>query len=522
MPGCGLISAYGAESDVWRAVFVDEQGAFRVEFNPVEQGVLRVIDGAATSRITASIERHNSLAKEPLKYYCRIAAGEDWNEEALRAVGEAFPKSDENTPDAAGIPAAYTYLGQFIAHDLSSLGVLDGNQTEVRTSALDLDGLFRAGSTAENRGESWIGGVGVGKLDVGEKSRTGGCDIWSDIARNANGSPRMPDPRNNGNLGVQQIHVAIARFHQTVAQTHRGLDIEDQERITRQHIQALVLGDYFEKVIDDRVRRDLFERGRRVIHPGTGAIHEEFLVPIEFAGAAFRVGHSMIRQKYPGWNPNPSLDGLLTHLISLARIPSRLRFGWEMPWERVHWSESDANTVAASALDLSFAPSLDGLTNLDLPDFATHNPAGPIQSLATLSMVRHEHYELASAQTLIREINRMLDGVCTIPEIKPDELLSVAGGHFACIIEDHDFHNVTPLYLYCLLESQKNGGQKMGPLTSRIVAETLHAAIAASQDTILANGRTSNFVGDPLLGTDVRFGFGSLIDVVANLWQPEI
>lgn len=524
-PGCGVGDAEAIQASRWNGTFVDAEGPFRVDFLPSDDihGSLTAVGDNKTRLKRLALDRGED-GERAIKYYCRIAAPEVWDAPALRQIGESFPRLDDDAlPDAEKIPAAYTYLGQFIAHDLSDVGILDGGTTEVRTSALDLDTVFRAGRRAYHSHESWIGDVGIGKGSPVDGPYPGDRDPWVDTARDRSGRPRVPDARNGKNLGVQQIHVAIAKFHQVVAQHYRRSGLKAQESITRRHFQAMVLGDYLWKVIDTATLRDLFDRGRLIVQPGKGRTRSGFLVPIEFAGAAFRVGHSMIRPKYPGWNPDPNDDGLLIHLFENAQLRGRLSVGWDMPWQRNVWEvPSSPQTVAATAIDNYLASSLHAVGAWSfMPAYAKRHPLGPIKSLATLSMARHEPYELASAQELIAIINRSLGGVCEIPLLSGDELVAAAGGDFGSLVEELGFHRRTPLYLYCLLECHKAGGQKMGPLTSRIVAETIHAAVAASRDTVLETGPKAEFAGDPGLATKSDFGLKSMLDIVSQKWKPE-
>src|SRR4051794_17697623 len=57
---------------------------------------------------------------------------------ALEALGAAIAAKPYNPPGDSDIPAGYTYLGQFIFHDISFMGPGRCPESE-RTAALDLD-----------------------------------------------------------------------------------------------------------------------------------------------------------------------------------------------------------------------------------------------------------------------------------------------------------------------------------------------------------------------------------------------
>src|ERR1700726_3615671 len=137
-----------------------------------------------------------------------LPAGE-WPKEALMALGEkmtapaevdaknnnlpsASPETDKRIQDDeenAGIPAGYTYLGQFIDHDItfdpaSSLQQQNDPDALVdfRTPRLDLDSLY---------------GRGPGDLPwmyVGKKFRVGRALLENDVTTNARDLPRFVDP----------------------------------------------------------------------------------------------------------------------------------------------------------------------------------------------------------------------------------------------------------------------------------------------------------------------------------------
>ena len=92
----------------------------------------------------------------------------------------------------------------------------------------------------------------------------------------------------------------------------------------------VVLHDYLQAVI----HTDTFEH---VLADGLAFLNRtDFLIPSEFAFAAFRIGHSMVREHYFDWSKNPagSLTNLLGHTFEGGKLkkvntvhPSEYRFG---------------------------------------------------------------------------------------------------------------------------------------------------------------------------------------------------
>src|SRR5262245_53237553 len=86
-----------------------------------------------------------------------FGANDDETQKNLKALGKAMvstndPPKDGPDPEESGIPALYTYLGQFVDHDLtfdpaSSLQQQDDPDglTDYRTPRFDLDNVYGRG-----------------------------------------------------------------------------------------------------------------------------------------------------------------------------------------------------------------------------------------------------------------------------------------------------------------------------------------------------------------------------------------
>src|SRR3984893_8509154 len=128
------------------------------------------------------------------------------NEDSLKALGLAMsagfdPPKDGKDDEESGIPALYTYLGQFIDHDItfdpaSSLQQQNDPDALVdfRTPALDLDNVYGRGPgdqpyMYDDGGKTFLRGDAI---KGGDKNAT-------DLPRN-NATPRralIGDPRND-------------------------------------------------------------------------------------------------------------------------------------------------------------------------------------------------------------------------------------------------------------------------------------------------------------------------------------
>src|SRR5439155_1658736 len=135
-------------------------------------------------------------------------------------------EENTGTPDDPGISAGFTYLGQFIDHDLtfdpaSSLQKQDDPDALVdfRTPRFDLDCLYGRGPDDqpylyEDDGVRMLLGRPLTGNPHDPNTR--------DVPRNspAPGSPKralIGDPRNDENVIVSQLHATFLRFHNRLA-----------------------------------------------------------------------------------------------------------------------------------------------------------------------------------------------------------------------------------------------------------------------------------------------------------------
>jgi hypothetical protein len=474
------------------------------------------------------------------KIYCRIVrpSGSDpaWTEDELADLGNSFPDPREQfeKPVAHGIPSAYVYLAQWTAHELSNIIYFDAGDTELRapTSAFDLRTLFDA-PLSDAFGETARGG-GVA---VGPERRRSGPRRYGDLPRNAAGRACIPDLRNDENLGVAQVHVALSKFHQLVHYLHRGDDARAR-RCTLRHVQSIILHDLLKRLVEPSVYHDVIERGRAVVYPRPMKDYGGLLLPVEFAAACFRVGHSMVRDVYD-WNdriPEASLDDLLRFSgASLAKQDGgRLPESWIVDWSRFLGAPDDplARADRAGAVDEYLPGRL-----LELPGDAVsrlwheHGKAGRDGrfSIAVLTLLRGRLLGLPPAETVVESVNEALaaDGRPRVRQLMRGEMLAPVtaaddrAGPMRGLREMVE-EGRTPLWVYCLREAAHlQSGQRLGPLASRIVMETIHAALEAADGGIVRNGRTVDFDVHELLGGGREYSLPRLVAAVSRYWSAD-
>jgi hypothetical protein len=222
------------------------------------------------------------------------------------------PPKDGKDDEESGIPALYTYLGQFIDHDItfdpaSSLQKQNDPDAliDFRTPAFDLDNVYGRGP--DDQPYMYDGGA---SFLLGPPIR-GGSAGATDLARNSADPARalIGDPRNDENAIVSQLQGLFLRLHNRAIKDNPNLEFADVQRLVRFHYQFVVLNDFLPRIVHSSVLSDLKSNGKydfsklKFFHWK----HDPFM-PVEFSVAAYRLGHSMIR---PGYRLNDNDQTLL-------------------------------------------------------------------------------------------------------------------------------------------------------------------------------------------------------------------
>ncbi|WP_084652914.1 peroxidase family protein [Nocardioides insulae] len=425
------------------------------------------------------------------------------------------------------IPAGYTYLGQFVDHDLTfdatttvELGeaISPAELLQGRSPTLDLDSVYGFGPADE--GSRRLYEDDRVHLKVGTTTRLGSgrlrARVGFDVPRvGAGQAPRranIADARNDENLAVAQHHAAFIRFHNRIVDgLPNALPAGERFRRARRravlHYQWMLKSDYLPRIVDPAIITDVFTRGRKVFEVGADPFSMPTM-PVEFSVAAFRLGHSMIREAYD-WNAEfPSGSGSLGLLFAFSRTGGdlggfpTLPSNWIADWRRLYrFSQIDRPDLnpprgefnLARRIDTSMA---DPLSDLPLGTFGGKpGDAGKIQAnLAFRNLARASMLRLASGQQMV---DLMRARGVNVTELTTAQLRDGADGAVLSSLtpaERSTFLTNTPLWFYVLREAELNNGRLTG-VGGRIVAETFHRAMEGSTHSIV---RSDDF--RPLLG----------------------
>jgi heme peroxidase len=418
----------------------------------------------------------------------------------------------EANPDASPgdseIPAAYTYFGQFVDHDITLEAVsaplpnlIDPNLKPLplneirkrirnaRTATLDLDSVYSP--PAPRVGDKMkLGKVTSVNGQAPPFLRPPGKDDFNDLAREPrNNDPAQRDhdraaltgdPRNDENLIVGQLHVAFLRAHNKLID--QGKSFNEARTILRQHYQHIVLQDFLRRIADPQIVDRVFLHGNCVYD----ALDEPFFLPLEFSVAAYRLGHSMVRASYnfnlnfnlsgaPGTTP-ASLQLLFTFTALSGQLGNSdtLPDNWIIQWENIIDLGSSVNVQKTRRIDTQIVNPL-----FNLPDVQGTTETGLGAVLAARNLLRGYLLRIPTGQAVSEALS--------LEPLTPGQIEEAAGSDAQRqALRDGGFLARTPLWYYILAEAAATAqGRHLGPVGSQIVAEVLVGLVRRSRDSIL-------------------------------------
>lgn len=422
---------------------------------------------------------------------------------ALTMNGGLSNRDGDPLPPAAG----YTYLGQFIDHDLSLdrtallvPAAMRAQTTNHRTPAFDLDCLYGGGPEVDG----WLYDEGRVRLKVGE----------FDLARRRNGRGILRDRRNDSNRIVSQLHRDLARFHNRVVDelgdlgTKPPLEAFERARaVVTRHYQWIVLYDYLPTIVGREVVDAIVAPARCGGRPDCRLyrLDEPPRMPYEFSAAAFRHGHSMVRSTYV-MGPKSGQVMLFDDADSSPTAHDLRGFRPLDPRFAVDWAlffDDQAQpglrrAQRARPIDTSLAKPLFRLPRQIAQDETDKGRILPYRNLARDEQklflpTGQELAEWMSACGVRVDHNEIL-GRGTPLTIRLGELVGSPdnlGGTGVSLAELQDkLQARAPLWYYVLKEAEHfHAGQRLGKVGGRIVAEVVVGLLYADRRSILRGGQ---------------------------------
>jgi hypothetical protein len=367
--------------------------------------------------------------------------------------------------------AGTTFLGQFLDHDMtfdttSVLGVPtspEGTRNN-RTPALDLDSVYGSGPVASPT---------LYQPDrIKLRIESGG--LFEDVPRNSDGSAIIADPRNDENAIISGLQAAVILFHNRVVDQLRGQGVPDNQvfaqarRLVTWHYQWIIVHQFLGEIVGADVVNDILRNGRRWYRPEPGPA----FIPVEFQGAAYRFGHSMVRPSYRlnlAGNPDGSafFGFIFDPVGDFEADPSDLRGGARSPRRFVGWQTffrfNDTDVRTNKRIDTKISTPL---FRLPLGAIASGDPP---TSLAQRNLLRQLTWSIPAGQRIAQ--------VMGAPMLHLQEL---AGYGVA-------LENQTPLWYYVLAEAERLAdGLRLGPVGGRIVGEVFIGLLQLDPNSYLA------------------------------------
>jgi Animal haem peroxidase len=211
------------------------------------------------------------------------------------------PALSVNNPNNQTHTAGTTFMGQFMDHDMtfdlsSRLGVPTNpaDSANSRTPAFDLDSVYGGGPDADQElYEDQSGRRSAIKFKVERSGQ------FEDVPRDATSKAIIADPRNDENMMISGLQAAFLKFHNHAVDVVAANDRETHDevfrrarRLTTWHYQWMIVHEFLPLFVGEARVDDILRNGRKFYRPAVVQI------PVEFQGAAYRFGHSMVRPSY--------------------------------------------------------------------------------------------------------------------------------------------------------------------------------------------------------------------------------
>jgi hypothetical protein len=466
--------------------------------------------------------------------------GATMEEQPTANAGSTSLEKDDN--DAFGenpnprLTSGFTFVGQFVDHDITfDTTKLDDQQsdpyatTNFRTPRYDLDAIYGLGPSTNpqfydpsdrdkflivERPYSTITGKlkkpnGVDETKTWDVKPDVVWDVPRATANDPDGRPVgtaiIADPRNDQTEIILQLHVAMQKFHNRLVdvlrmqQVPRSAVFESARRLARWHYQWVVIHDFLPAIVGQTMSDSVYKEGSKAptinikYYKPTNPGGRSF-IPVEFAVAAYRFGHSITRPRYTVrdvFDSNNILLGSVAGVPLFGDSPTDNNLNGHrelLPRLKIQWSKffnvagQTPTARPVRQFDTSLANPLFKLPQTALPD------TNDLGLLSQRNLQRGRKMGLPSGQQVAR-----LMGVTplTTTQLWTNHRIKVEipiVGNVVKVLQEYDEPNQSlkdlfadpewdgeaPLWFYILKEAEIVGkGREMGPVGGRIIAEVL-------------------------------------------------
>ena len=324
----------------------------------------------------AATGNRQEMAERCARLAARMKARLEWGDVPPRQQGleELVRKDRPDIRDNPYLPSGYTYLLQFVAHDMVATRLpfwaatnLDQDTANDRDHRLGLDTLYGDGPHAmrmiyapDGPGDHRRSKLNVGRSGPVPTGNGGAICPFRDIARLKLSNtaadlpgmtePLIADPRNDDHAVISQLTMVFSHLH--------NIFIDLQGESTPDAATADFVRDAAKRFARAReattlvyrhvIRDDLL---KRLLHPSVLALYSTgrppFLdalagargagVPLEFSHGAFRFGHAMVKDSYHVNAGSPAFGQFMKDALNQFSSASNTRMGplpasWVVQW----------------------------------------------------------------------------------------------------------------------------------------------------------------------------------------------
>ncbi len=376
------------------------------------------------------------------------------------------------------IDAAYTYFGQFIAHELSPS---TGNRMVSRavTGRLELDSLYGCtfDEMASSMPQSQLQPSGLFRLSEdewparpGDVFRKTSTDDFSQQASHQHTPALIAEMRNDANLIVCQLHRAFLRVHNKLVSEQWVTDAIEARQVLTLLLQLVVVEDYLAKLLSPEVYQFYFQQQQRLIG-------SDYARPADYFNlASFRFGHSMVRQTY---TLNQQFHSRIK-LADLMQINCPIASHHIIDWQHALFSSPDINIQDNGHKALKIDTHLSfGMAKVE---------AGELQkSIVEFNLQAAQEKGLAAGIDWFNKLYKQsAQSSQLFSQLNIEPLSNLAQASFEHV--EHLHISNLPLWLYVLLEAQvQQNGHRLGGLASMLNAEVLYNAMQQARCSIYDN-----------------------------------
>lgn len=425
------------------------------------------------------------------------------------------------------IPSGYTYFGQFVDHDItldvsSDINVAtDANSiNNMRSPSLDLDNVYGKGPALDpylydfpSSGPDTAIKLKLGKNrplpplppgtppinPKGGPSTNGGGEAGMVIKKDFD-VPRIEgtntavigDPRNDENLIVSQFQMAMLKFHNAVvdivaASGFSGDIFVESKKIVTHHYQWAVVNDFLKRICGATAVTN-------ALSSVAAPIGSAFRMPVEFSVAAYRFGHSLIRDIY--WLNHGLRNKPMSDVFFFVRNPNLPVFtNWVI----------DFNAFFQTGISVPIfnnARKIDSVLSNALETIP--GGSGIMARLATRNLRRGLAMGLPSGQATATALGLVPMTAAQLTSGLPANEVTVLNK------SSNLLKTKTPLWYYVLREAAVlGGGNRLGPLGAKIVAETFVKMLKRDGESYL--NKSGGFA--PFLPSDTAGDF-TVTDII--------